>query len=55
MGPEQPVQACHLLKIPRNGFFFFFFFGSKISKGCFDMKTLGLESQKALELAGLLG
>ena len=31
------------------------FFGSKISKGCFDMKTLGLESQKAVELAGLLG
>ena len=29
----------------------FFFFGSKISKGCFDMKTLGLESWKALEIA----
>ena len=55
MGPEEPVQACHPLKISRNSLNAFFFFGSKISKGCFDMKTLELESRKALELAGLLG
>lgn len=29
--------------------------GSKMGKECFDMNTMGLESWKALELAGLLG